>query len=50
MAQEDTKVSIEKLRGRENYDTWKIATKSYLVIKNLWEIIENDIPPCKGHQ
>lgn len=25
-----------KLRGRENYDTWKMAAKSYLVINGLW--------------
>lgn len=27
---------IEKLRGRENYDTWKISAKSYLVINGHW--------------
>lgn len=28
---------IEKLRGRENYDTWKISAKSYLVINGYWK-------------
>lgn len=28
--------TFSKLRGRENYDTWKMAAKSYLVIKGLW--------------
>lgn len=27
---------IEKLKGRENYDVWKFAAKSYLVIKGFW--------------
>ena len=31
-----SKNSIEKLRGRENYDTWKISAKSYLVINGYW--------------
>lgn len=28
--------TFSKLRGRENYDTWKLAAKSFLVIKGLW--------------
>ena len=32
----DHQARIEKLRGRENYDTWKISAKSYLVIRGLW--------------
>lgn len=32
--------NIEKLRGRENFDSWKIAVRSYLVIRNLWMYIE----------
>lgn len=27
---------FEKLKGRENYDTWKLFSKSYLVIKGYW--------------
>lgn len=38
-------MNFEKLRGRENYDTWKIATKSYLTIKNLWSVIEKESSP-----
>lgn len=37
--------AFEKLRGRENFDIWKVAIKSYLIIKNLWQVIEEDIPP-----
>lgn len=38
-------MSFEKLRGRENFDTWKVAVKSYLIIKKLWQVIEEDISP-----
>lgn len=31
---------IEKLKGRENYDAWKFAAKSHLVIKGHWPCIE----------
>lgn len=43
----DTRISasFEKLKGRENFDTWKVAIKSYLVIKKLWQVIEEEIPP-----
>lgn len=34
-------MQIEKLKGRENFDTWKLAAKSYLVIKGLWKCIES---------
>lgn len=37
-------VKIEKLRGRENYDTWKKSAKSFLTIKELWDVIEKEIP------
>lgn len=30
------KIVIEKLRGRENYETWKIAAQSYLTINGYW--------------
>lgn len=33
-------MQIEKLKGRENWDTWKVAAKSYLVIKGLWKSVE----------
>lgn len=35
----ESKASFTKLKGRENYDNWKIAAKSYLVIKKLWKCI-----------
>ncbi len=28
-----------KLKGRENYDTWRMAAKSYLVIKGYWSCV-----------
>lgn len=34
---------FHKLKGRENYDTWKISAKSYLVIKKSWSCIENGL-------
>lgn len=34
---------IDKLRGRENFDTWKVAARSYLIIKGLWIVIEDEI-------
>lgn len=37
--------SFEKLRGRDNYDEWKIAAKAHLVIKEVWTVIEDDLSP-----
>lgn len=33
---------FDKLKGRENYDTWKVSAKSYLVIKKLWKHVESE--------
>lgn len=41
MASESNRFS--KLKGRENYDTWKISAKSYLVIKKAWSCVENGL-------
>lgn len=41
----ESRTSFEKLRGRENFDTWKVAVKSYLIIKKLWQVIDENIPP-----
>lgn len=30
---------FEKLKGRANYDEWKVAAKSYLVLKKLWPVV-----------
>lgn len=35
----DTIRSFTKLKGRENFDIWKVSAKSYLVIKGLWSCI-----------
>lgn len=34
---------FSKLKGRENYDTWKISAKSYLVIKKAWPCVEKGL-------
>lgn len=31
--------NFSKLKGRENFDIWKISAKSFLVIKGLWSCI-----------
>lgn len=41
MASEASRFS--KLNGRENYDTWKISAKSYLVIKKAWSCVANGL-------
>lgn len=35
-------VNIEKLRGRENYDTWKRAAQSYLTINGYWSCTKSN--------
>lgn len=42
MASEANRFS--KLKGRENYDTWKISAKSFLVIKKAWSCVINGLP------
>lgn len=32
-------IRFAKLKGRDNYDTWRMAAKSYLVIKGYWTSI-----------
>lgn len=34
------KITIDRLRGRENFDTWKVAAKSYLTINGYWSCIK----------
>lgn len=34
--------NMEKLKGRENYDSWKIAARSYFLSRDLWYVIEKD--------
>lgn len=36
-------IRFSKLKGRENYDTWKIAAKSYLVIKKVWSCTQKSL-------
>ncbi|GBP00131.1 hypothetical protein EVAR_74415_1 [Eumeta japonica] len=41
MASSNPLALIEKLTGRENYNTWRFAVKTYLQHEELWECIEN---------
>lgn len=34
--------SVEKLKGRENFDSWLVSAKSYLTIKGLWSCMNTD--------
>lgn len=34
-----TEIKFTRLKGRDNYDTWRMATKSYLVIGGHWTCI-----------
>lgn len=34
--------TIEKLKGRENYDSWKFATKALFMMEGLWDCIEGE--------
>lgn len=34
---------FSKLKGRENYDTWKISARSYLVIKKVWSCMKTTL-------
>lgn len=39
-------ISFDRLKGRENFATWKLQAKSYLVVKDLWKYIEmNTVAP-----
>lgn len=33
---------VERLRGRENYDTWCVAARSYLIIKGYWSVVKSE--------
>lgn len=36
-------VQIEKLRGRDNYDTWKRTAQAYLTINGYWSCTKSDV-------
>lgn len=38
-----SEVRFAKLKGRENYDTWKISAKSFLVIKGAWSYVDKGL-------
>lgn len=48
MASADTNRSVKKLIGRQNYDTWKLYAKSFLVIKDLWAYTQKALDPKAG--
>lgn len=37
-------VSFERLCGRENFDVWKSQSKSDLIIKGHWKMVQNGLP------
>ncbi|XP_025073473.1 uncharacterized protein LOC105424750 [Pogonomyrmex barbatus] len=43
--------SLEKLRGRENFATWKFSIKTYLEHEDLWQCVEpspgKNVDPAK---
>lgn len=45
MSSADTNRTVKKLLGRQNYDTWKVYAKSYLVIKELWTCTQTELKP-----
>lgn len=38
-----TNRSVKKLMGRQNYDTWKVYAKSFLVINGLWKYTQSEL-------
>jgi len=38
--------SIDKLKGCENYDSWKFAFQCYLKFEGLWTYITGDNNDC----
>lgn len=40
-----TRINFDKLRGRENFDEWKVAARSYLIINDLWKEVTGEHPP-----
>lgn len=47
-------MQIEKLKGRENFETWRVAAKSYLAIKDLWKFVDpaeiSDVSPTENNK
>lgn len=46
----DNSRTFTKLKGRENYHNWKIAAKSYLVIKKLWSCVLKEPTESKAEE
>lgn len=39
----DATVRFQKLKGRENFDTWRINAKSYLIIRKVWKCFTTEL-------
>lgn len=40
---------IERLVGRENYETWKFAVEAYLRLDDLWCVIDGTLKSTDSH-
>ena len=38
-----TGLSIEKLKGRDNFHDWKFAVKKYLIHEDLWDLVNGAV-------
>lgn len=43
MSNEGAVRQFQKLKGRENFDTWRISAKSYLVIRKVWKCFTTEL-------
>lgn len=48
MTQQALLPSIDKLLGRENYNTWNFAVKTFLQHESLWDYVNPDAPRAKA--
>jgi hypothetical protein len=39
----NNQITFEKLRGRENYNTWKSAMRAALHLEDLWKCVTGDV-------
>lgn len=38
-----TQLAFDRLKGRENYATWKIGARAHLITKGLWDSCETTV-------
>lgn len=41
---------VEKLKGAENYSTWKFLMKMILIQEDLWDVVEKEVKDEKRSQ